>query len=115
MTCPWTRRRPRELMSLRPRHAVAVVGLTGVLLGCRIGRPFPDAGRPNSRLSDEAFWAIVVGFSEPEREFRSSGAVRTDNLVSNERSFQQVVPMLQDGSHRGAYLGVGPEQNFTYI
>src|SRR5262245_49964507 len=63
-----------------------------------------------AQLSDRAFWAMVVEFSEPPGFFRS------DNLVSNEATFQQVIPDLQKRtSPGGAYLGVGPDQNFTYI
>src|SRR4029453_13813046 len=40
----------------------------------------------------------------------------TDNLISNESSYLQVIPELQrKGVHGGAYIGVGPDQNFTYI
>jgi hypothetical protein len=39
----------------------------------------------------------------------------TNNLISNEAGFQQVIPALTPHAHRGAYLGVGPEQNLTYI
>src|SRR5207249_3331508 len=36
--------------------------------------------------------------------------------VSNERTFQRVVPELRrTAGPRGVYLGVGPDQNFTYI
>ena len=41
---------------------------------------------------------------------------RSDNLVSNELTFEQVIPRLQaDVSPASAYIGVGPDQNFTYI
>jgi hypothetical protein len=56
------------------------------------------------------FAAQIAALSEP------AGYFDTDNLISNERSYQQV---LQDLRHRnvhgGAYVGVGPDQNFTYI
>jgi hypothetical protein len=63
-----------------------------------------------SRLSDEAFWKLVSDLSEPD------GAFISDNFVSNERSFQHVLPDLsRDHQPASAYIGVGPEQNFTYI
>ena len=63
-----------------------------------------------ARLSDEAFWKLVTDFSEPGGYFLS------DNFVSNERLFQRVLTDLkQDRPPGGAYLGVGPEQNFTYV
>jgi hypothetical protein len=65
-------------------------------------------------LSDETFWRMISEFSEPSAAFTPSGGYRSDNLVSNERSDQDVVPQLLQ-VHGGAYLGVGPEQNLTYI
>ncbi len=63
-----------------------------------------------SQISDKEFWGLVTGFSEP------GGFFRSDNLVSNETAFQSVVPELRRRvSPGGAYLGVGPDQNFTYI
>ncbi|HJU72770.1 MAG TPA: hypothetical protein VJ717_03420 [Gemmatimonadaceae bacterium] len=62
------------------------------------------------RLSDSAFWALVSESSEPDGYFRS------DNLVSNEVTFQHVIPeLLALLPPDGVYLGVGPDQNFTYI
>ncbi len=62
------------------------------------------------QLSDEAFWKMVVEFSEPGGRFAS------DNFVSNELRLQRVLSDLADGrKSKGAYIGVGPEQNFTYI
>src|ERR1700704_5509747 len=44
------------------------------------------------------------------------GFFDTDNLISNERSYLHVVPALRDsGVTGGAYIGVGPDQNFSYI
>ncbi len=39
----------------------------------------------------------------------------SDNTISNETSYLQVAAQLQKVPAGGAYLGVGPEQNFTYI
>ena len=62
------------------------------------------------RLSDAQFWQLVSGFSE------GGGTFLSDNFVSNEQGFQEVIPRLsQQSPHGGAYLGVGPDQNFTYI
>lgn len=61
------------------------------------------------RLSDRDFWQLSAGLSEPDGRFQS------DNLVSNERVFQHVVPALAGMPRGGVYLGVAPEQNFTYI
>src|SRR5262249_18304087 len=62
------------------------------------------------KLTDKAFWQLVTDFSEPNGFFRS------DNFLSNERGFQRVIPELQKLVPQGSvYLGVGPEQNFTYL
>ena len=62
------------------------------------------------QLNDGAFWQMIVDFSEPDGFFRS------DNFVSNETTYQEVIPELKKrSSPDGVYLGVGPDQNFTYI
>ena len=44
------------------------------------------------------------------------GYFDTDNLISNESSYLHVIPQLASLNIRGgAYLGVGPDQNFSYI
>ena len=60
-------------------------------------------------LSDADFHALVTGLSEP------GGTFVTENLLSNEIAFQDVLPELQRRPSRGAYIGVGPEQNLSYI
>src|SRR5262245_45928928 len=63
-----------------------------------------------TQLSDQDFWKISAEFSEPDGTFRS------DNLLSNESYFQYVLAPLRDLAKTGqVYMGVGPEQNFTYI
>jgi hypothetical protein len=56
------------------------------------------------------FSKIIANFSEEEGYFLS------DNLVSNEDGYLSILNKLRDlHVSGGAYLGVGPEQNFTYI
>ncbi|HEY2163971.1 MAG TPA: hypothetical protein VGH04_08275, partial [Gemmatimonadaceae bacterium] len=63
-----------------------------------------------ARLSDSEFWKLVSAVSEPGGYFRS------DNFVSNETSYQWVIPeLLRSAKTGGVYLGVGPDQNFTYL
>src|SRR3989441_6535317 len=65
---------------------------------------------PPNRLTDDAFWHLVSGFSE------EGGYFRFENFLSNELGFQYVIPALKEITKSGGvYLGVGPEQNFTYI
>lgn len=69
----------------------------------------PAASAP-ARLSDAEFWRLASGFSEPDGTFHS------ENLVSNETRFQSIVPSLIEVTRPGrAYIGVGSEQNYTYI
>ena len=64
-----------------------------------------------ARLSDADFWALVSDISEPGAYFRI-----TDNYTSNERQVGQLFTMLRtNGVRGGVYMGVGPEQNFSYI
>jgi hypothetical protein len=50
------------------------------------------------------------------RVSESGGSFVSDNFVSSELAFQDVLTNLSEGrSPGGVYLGVGPEQNFTYI
>jgi hypothetical protein len=63
-----------------------------------------------AKLTDAEFWKLTTTFSEDDGTFRS------DNLLSNELSFQYVIPELLAKAKQGrVYMGVGPEQNFTYI
>lgn len=56
-------------------------------------------------------------FSRLSREFSEEGGYfRSDNFTSNETSYLHIVDNLKKlGATGGAYIGVGPEQNFTYI
>jgi len=69
----------------------------------------PQAVLPE-RLTSAEFWALSEGLSEPGGYFRS------DNLVSNEHTYQYVIPdLIEAAGAGGAYLGVAPDQNFTYV
>jgi hypothetical protein len=98
-------------MMLR-RHLLVIVAalfsLSGAALFGRRGEAAADS--LPKRLSDRAFWQMIVDFSEP------GGAFGSDNLLSNETTYQEIIPELRKGSSGdGVYLGVGPDQNFTYI
>jgi hypothetical protein len=69
----------------------------------------PADGLPD-RLSNQAFWELSESLSEPPGFFNS------DNLISNEDTYQSVIPELRETVQPGGvYVGVGPDQNFTYI
>jgi hypothetical protein len=85
---------------------------SGLLLLLLLPGAGVDVGRPSlpDRIDDAAFWRLVSEFSEPGGYFRS------DNLVSNERAFPAVLAeVARRSSSKSAYIGVGPEQNYSYI
>ena len=88
------------------RAAVVCVGLTVApqLSSAQRAGTIPDS------LSDREFWRLFTTMSE------ESGTFPSENFVSNEKTYQFVIPTLQGTlTPGGVYLGVGPEQNFTYI
>jgi hypothetical protein len=94
----------RSLATTRPRLALALAAaslLTGlVLLG----------SQPDTSGERRALGGLIRELSEP------GGYFDTDNLISNETSYLQVADQLEDeGPRGGVYLGVGPDQNFSYV
>ncbi len=95
--------------------AAFVVAATPVRAGIAQATALPapaaaPAQRLPDRLTDREFWALSNDFSEP------GGYFRFENFLSNEATFQSVVPELLRTVKPGTvYFGVGPEQNFTYI
>jgi hypothetical protein len=96
--------------SHRGRHATALVvlALVSAFAAHAACGSDPRRGTLPNALTDEQFWRLSTGFSEPGGAFAHS-----DNLVSNETHFVHAVRML--GTMGGIYIGVGPEQNFSYI
>ena len=87
-------------------HAGLLAGLLVLLLA---SGTVAGAGLPR-RLSDGEFWRLIESFSEP------GGFFRSDNLVSNEDTYQRVLPeLVATAPAGGVFIGVGPDQNFTYI
>ena len=92
-----------------PKTVLAAV-LAGLLAATSAGSAATRALDLPARLTDQEFWRLSTELSEPNGSFRS------DNVLSNEMVFARVLPMLvQATKPGGVYLGVGPEQNFTYI
>jgi hypothetical protein len=94
------------------RRARLLAGfIVAVALGACSVLPVPlAADSMPASLTDREFWKVITDFSEPDGFFRS------DNLLSNEMGYQQVIPELLSRARTGrVYMGVGPEQNFTYI
>src|SRR3954447_6439572 len=94
----------------RARFATAFAFLTLFGILSVTPRPITAAAEVPLQLSDEEFWKLITDFSE------SGGYFRSDNFVSNETTFQFVIPELKNTiKPGGVYMGVGPDQNFTYI
>ena len=90
-------------------------GITVILVIVVLSLSVRAADTLPSALSDAEFWSLIERISEPDGYFRSNSG-STDNLLSNESALSTVATALSmrpKGS--GVYLGVGPEQNFSYI
>ena len=93
----------------RTRPPLAGAALAAALL---LACAWPGACRSRSTLphalTDSEFWTLTTALSEAPGTFTHS-----DNLVSNESHIVYIAPSVQPRG--GVYIGVGPEQNFTYI
>lgn len=101
-----------------PRVPPSATGVFFLLLPLLLLHP-PIAGLTRdtlpASLTDREFWELSERVSEPDGYFRSNSG-SPDNLLSNESQVSTVAGALtQRLKPSGVYLGVGPEQNFTYI
>ncbi len=88
----------------RARRTALAAALAWISVFACSGRP-PDPAPQRERFAE-----LVATLSGP------GGYFDTDNLISNERSYLKAVTDLKTlGVRGGAYLGVGPDQNFSYI
>jgi hypothetical protein len=70
----------------------------------------PPIAAASVEVSSLQFDQYLRSWSEPEGYFDS------DNFISNETSYQHVIGELRSRvMPGGVYIGVGPDQNFTYI
>ena len=89
----------------RRRYAALVLLFTAIL----VPQSSEAADDLPAKITDSQFWQLVTGLSE------QNGRFQYENFVSNEFALQSVIPSLKAKTKPGAYIGVGPEQNFTYI
>ncbi|HSE38640.1 MAG TPA: hypothetical protein VLG74_15170 [Blastocatellia bacterium] len=77
-------------------------------------RPIARSNQPQQHLPESL---AAAEFSRLIRDVSEEGGYFfSDNLISNETPYLTVVDKLRQlGATGGAYIGVGPEQNFTYI
>src|SRR5215471_15661742 len=86
--------------------SIGILLLSGILVSAAI----PQSSGVPAQLSNADFWRIFTEFSEP------GGNYPYENFVTNEETIQDVMPVLARVTKPGGvYLGVGPDQNFTYI
>ena len=93
----------------RPLIAAVIVVTITTLLPMLVGAMAVQSTGLPSEISDKDFWRMIVDLSE------RGGGFSNENFVSNELQYQDVVPALKVTTKPGGvYIGVGPEQNFTY-
>lgn len=110
MLTPLLRQRPRVAQFPAARSRLRPIGALAVALLLVLAATAQSRSGQPTALSDAEFWEFFTTMSEPGGNFVS------ENFVSNETSFQDVIPTLQKSlTPEGVYLGVGPEQNYTYI
>jgi hypothetical protein len=93
-------------------RAAAPLALAAPALAAQPASAAPAAPAAPAAATAEAraFGRLVERLSEP------GGYFDTDNLISNERGYLHVLGALgRLGVRGGAYVGVGPDQNFSYI
>jgi hypothetical protein len=95
-------------VSMRSVRALAVfLILLGIASFTSVSRPTETLPQ---QLSDPEYWRMITDFSE------AAGYYQYNVVTSNEMTYQNSLPDLTRAPRAGgAYLGVGPEQNFTYI
>ncbi|MEO7963213.1 MAG: hypothetical protein ABIT38_04805 [Gemmatimonadaceae bacterium] len=102
MKSNWKARRDRLQILL---VASAMWMLPAVAVNGQVASPPASGARLDTSLA-----ATFARVSEP------AGYFDTDNLISNESSYLHVITKLRAlGVKGGAYIGVGPDQNYSYI
>src|SRR5215468_6680599 len=96
------------------RAAVIAAAFTVILAIGAATVPWTSTEQPRAaaeiQVSNEQFGRYIEEWSEPEGYFDS------DNFISNETSYLHVIDQLQKQVKPGGiYIGVGPDQNFSYI
>src|SRR5437762_2975838 len=96
------------------RRSLFVLALALFLVLAAATMPWTREQQPRAaadiQVSVEQFGRYIDQWSEPE------GYFDTDNFISNETSYLHVIDDLhQRVKAGGIYIGVGPDQNLSYI
>ncbi len=104
------RKGPSPLHHLLGTLVVLILGI-GLIASNWQEAPQPISQIQEQIIPAEEFSRIIRDFSE------EGGYFLSDNFISNETSYLHVLGKLGElaATGEGAYIGVGPEQNFTYI
>src|SRR5437868_6942593 len=96
----------RRMSGARFRFAVSSSLIAALFFAASlIGGPAVGSSKDHKSLA-----ALSARLSEP------GGFFDSDNLISNETSYEHVLGKMREmGVSGGVYIGVGPDQNFTYI
>jgi hypothetical protein len=95
----------------RMENALGILAATLLLSVVPFLRALQATDTLPSQLPDAAYWKMIADFSEPD-----ATTMFAEWLTSNEAAYQNPLPQLTKSvAPGGVYLGVGPEQNFTYI
>ncbi len=96
---------------MRARVASVMIAVVlSAILFVSTSVPVPPSRPPFPRVTLKEFGRLIEGLSEPE------GYFDTDNFISNEGGYLKVLPIIDRiGARGGVYMGVGPDQNFSYI
>ena len=97
------------MVNARRLIAAALLTVGALTFGPRPAGQTVEPAIPASLTSAE-FWKLSQDLSE------AGGSFRSENLVSNEHTYQYVIPdLIKTVPAGGIYLGVAPDQNFTYM
>ncbi|HEX7122909.1 MAG TPA: hypothetical protein VF178_11105 [Gemmatimonadaceae bacterium] len=102
-------------MGRRLALGMSRIGMTGLLVlaisGAGLTRGLVTRAAQAERVQvDTSFAGTVARLSEP------SGYFDSDNLISNETSYLHALSKMRKlGVSGGVYIGVGPDQSFSYI
>jgi hypothetical protein len=94
---------------MKSRRA-ASLGIFGLVFGLLSTAPRAADTIP-TQFTDSEFWKMIGDFSERDGDFSVMSII-----TSKEVDYQTVIPNLKKAMKPdGVYIGVGPEQNFTYM
>ncbi len=97
---------------IRPKQFI-VRKLIAILIATQLLEGFPAQ---YSEFAIEAQSSRINIAQLSQKISEPGGYFGSDNLVSNELSYQHIIPRFNEiGVSGGVYVGVGPDQSFTYI